>query len=509
MKPIPPPFRGVSSAGMGSSSGAALYQSADSHTSSEPEPRVVSVPWSQADPAHLAPGLEGAWSLMSIAQRFFKGSVFLSRVSPLLTPLEHVQYTRPGDVRTEFARVTRDAEGWRITPVEFRGARCAVDGRWCSDTTPVGHGAIVDVCVGWGGPIAFQLLTDEVPAPVPPDDAAVAVAIAEGAFVLIPRDDGSFDARLAGGPHSLKLDSLGWLERLRRSPLQKHLRRLELEVWHPDAVVDLEAFVEKHHALARLTPFEVNLIQPRRKVRPPVSPRPTPLYAVFPGDGWEQVPLVEESGCWVLKRGTETVHFVEGPGGPSEVEPSGEPRAKALGFFRTALPDKERWPRTLSGFFLMPGPSSFITGQKTLGSTPLTRETLAVFADRLNEAHDAAGPLLAMVCANDDPQALTALWGPYGWDFGRAVEPAFGGKHCCGFFEELDLGYWVRIERELPILARHPMLQRLRVMRIHLEPYRRRAAVIDPLTLQLQTALAACPVPFKVFFEGHLIEASP
>jgi hypothetical protein len=459
----------------------------------------VPLPWWRGGSKVVVSRAGAGWALELTALVFHQGPVFLGRTSPFLEPEEHLAYERPTPRLVRVATVEPGVdEAWCLTPQG--DARVAIDGVWATEHTPVRHGCVLDLSVGYGPPASVHLLLGEEPSPPPPDDAVLACARNEGAFTVRTTEDQRLDARLSGGDHSLRLDSASWLERILFSPLQFRLRRLELEVWHPDALVDRSAFLERHRALIAVAPFTVELIE-APGTRTSTRPRPERVpFALFPADGWAQVPLVPDDDRWLLRHRGETLAFIEMEDGLREVTPSGVPSERAVSYFRPVLRRRDRWPRTLSGFLLIPGPSDFLTGRRTLGTRPLTRDAVAVFADELLEAQDAAGPLLARVCGTSDPAALAALWQPYVRSSPAGLTASLDGDHVCGFFEEATVPYWLRFERDLPVLAQHPMLQRLRVLRI-LDGAP--AGAGDPrqatITEALRRAAAHRPVPFEIW----------
>lgn len=488
---IPPPFRGVSSFGIRTTSDRRLYQRPCARTSLPGDvapPRFASVPWCPPEwPTVVRERDRAAWSFEVTVDDFVSGPRFLTPLSPLIPPEEHAVYERPTPTRAPLGVLEIDGDTLAFTPTA--GApRCAIDGRWVSGRTLLRHGSVFDVQGRFGPPKTFQCLTKwSVPATLP-TDAVVATAREEGAFVVTS----SGCATLSPGQCSLRLDSCAWLERILWSPLQHQLQRLELDLWHPDVAVDWSRFHDAHRALARLAPFEVVLREPPRR-RWAGSSHASAPHALFPADGWRQVALSHEDGSWVLRHRGDLARFVERGELLHEVQPDGGERPTP--WFTAVSGGKARWPRTLAGFLLMPRPSAFLARARLPPAGPLQLERLSVFADQLIDDADAAGPLLARACVGDE-EALRSLWQPYVND-GRSL---LRGLHVAGFFEELELRPWLRFERDLPVLARHPMLQRLRVMR--LDDRESIGPRLDARLLDLERTMAALALPFTIELNG-------
>lgn len=165
---------------------------------------------------------------------------------------------------------------------------------------------------------------------------------------------------------------------------------------------------------------------------------------------------------------------------------------------------KERWPRTLSNFILLPGPSAFLSGQRGLGALPLTPAAVAVLADQLIEAEDVAGPLLVGASLSE-PAAIATLWQPYVRGPAGAETLCLEGSNVCGFFEEAAIVSWVQFENDLPVLATHPMAQRLRALRVRDEPsfFTPAPERLARVRANLETAIERVKPHFTVTFMGH------
>ncbi len=353
----------------------------------------------------------------------------------------------------------RDDGAWWWVPHE----QCFLDGIAVTVPCELRAGQVLDLAPVDAPVRSWLVKTGDINGDFTSPFAPVAAAANVGAFSFDDSPTG-WVARFDCRADPLGLDSLSSLERIMRSPLEARLSRLTLTVWHPDATIDWAPYVEAHRRLARFATFELHLVEappvlPSHHAPPTVRP-----HAVFPLEGWKVVPLTFEAGHWVLRKNSQLLRFLATAAGLNELDSRGQPR-EPVAWFKPVPLSRERWPQTLNGFMLVPGPSEFMNGTLRLPAGPLSPASIAVFADTLVEHGDAAGPLLA-AAATGSHEAVDLLHEPYLRTCGASRRLVFEGTHCCGFFEEVSIVPWLDFHLDLDAILRHPMLQRLRVLRL-------------------------------------------
>ncbi|MBL8918842.1 MAG: hypothetical protein JNJ54_08295 [Myxococcaceae bacterium] len=254
---------------------------------------------------------------------------------------------------------------------------------------------------------------------------------------------------------------------------------------------------ERSHAKAdALEPPPKALGHRARPPRGDEGPELTP-HALFPGAPWRSLPLRRQEALWVLEHRGVVLRWQERDGSLYERLATGEVLANPVRWHER--PQRGKHASTLpDDFLLLPGPSAFLAGERLLPAGPLSGGLVAVFADALAMHGDVAAPLLNAAAAGDEPSVRT-LWSPYASTAGAIVRPAFEGSHCGGFFEEVVIRAWRGMERDLPVLAAHPMLQRLRKLTLVVAPETPSARWPPPIDVaQLREAAASLPRPLEV-----------
>ena len=438
-----------------------MYQSPTCHTKTNRLPKVVPLPWSEPRGAVVSRA-RTRWASPLVVLEYDgerlgqREQMYLGSVSPLFTPERH-RWTR--ELRREVCRLATlelRGEQWWLLPEP--GARFALDGTWVTKAVSLAGAGVIDVAPETSAAFSFGLRAGE--ASLDFGVGPLWVPTCEGHFTFEDTPKGWHGVLRA---NCLGLDSLTWLRRIMRSPVERRLASLELHLHTNDETVDWESFVSEHRATARLAAFEVRL----KGARPPgigPTPRLTP-HALLPSENWRVVPLQFLDGLWTLRRGAHLLRWEERDAALYERLPSGALLSEPARWHRRPSRGPECLVVLPDDFVLLPGPSTFLSSQRLLPDGPLTPTLVSVFADVLAAEGDAAAALL-LASANGDAASIEALWQPYVATAGPTPRPVFEGEHCCGFFEAVTVRVWSGFARDVPILLQHPMLQRLRLLQL-------------------------------------------
>ena len=391
---IPPPLRGVSERDIGAASGVAeSYQpQGDTPKSITPPPRLVPLSWSETKDGELVWDADSQSASLKMVASVWKrpGSYrqFLGEHSPLFMPAPNLAARRPDLCVVIAGDVSRKDDRWWLTPVcdpagDFRkpwgsgdaraklkleapaGIRLALDGEWLGlGGAELRDGQLLDAVPALGAPAAWMIQLGESPPPLPTLGPLVA-AERSGGFSVEALEDGVHGV-LRRGTQDLRLSSLDLFRRVLLSPLSRQLRSLELHVFALDGDADVAEFIAQHEALARTAPFTVTVVEDAPKqFRSSRSSTLSPV-AQFPAQQWRCVPLTWSHGGWLLRHEGEVWRWDEVDGALFAVGVDGERAPRPTSWLTIQHAADEQWQHALNGFRLLPQPSPFLEGARSL-----------------------------------------------------------------------------------------------------------------------------------------------
>lgn len=487
------------------SSGRRLYQQPSVRTKTIQAPRFVSVSWADAKEVRLQP-VQSRWR--EVERRLFdldfrdlrpsrRTTMVFGSQSPLQTHERERFSTELRPTRVRLGAIGLRGDSWWLAPAA--DVTLFVDGTRQPDSFELRHGQVLDVPAEYDAGAVFAVeLTN---APLDTGLGPLWVAAKSGAFGFVESPRGMVGELLAQAT-SRHVDSLELLRRVLASPTAHRIAKLKLHAASSDETIDWQAFIERHRDLSRSAPFEFELVD-----RPPAGPRQlaeTALqpHALFPSEGWRIEPLERRDGFWSLKRNGVLLRWLEVDGTLCERLPNGTPIPTPVNWHERVQRGADILDRLPDDFLLLPGPSDFLSRKRLLPPSPLSRPVLEVFADELEQAADAAAPLL-QAALRGDKAGLYGLWQPFALTAGPMIRPVFEGEHLAGFFETVTIRPWYGFQADFDALVTHPMLQRLR--RIDLRPPQEGAGQALPSDSVL-SAIRRAPSQLEVLWMGEHIE---
>lgn len=488
------------------SSGRRLYQQPSVRTKTIQAPRFVSVSWADAKEVRLQP-VQSRWR--EVERRLFdldfralrptrRTTMVFGSQSPLHTHERERFSTELRPTRVRLGAIGLDGDSWWLAPAA--DVTLFVDGTRQAESFALRHGQVIDVPDEHdvGATFAVELTN----APLDTGLGPLWVAAKGGTFGFVESPHGMVGELLAQAT-SRHVDSLELLRRVLTSPTAHRIAKLRLHAASSDETIDWLAFIEKHRDLARSAPFGFELVDRSPAEATQLTETALQPHASFPGEGWRIEPLERRDGFWCLKRNGVLLRWEEHERTLRERLPNGTRLSTPVVWHQRVQRGPEVLERLPDDFLLLPSGSDFLSRRRLLPPGPLSRPVLEVFADELEQAADAAAPLL-QAALRGEKAGLHGLWQPFALTAGPMIRAVFEGEHLAGFFEAVTIRPWYGFDADFDALVSHPMLQRLR----HLD-LRPPQEVPGQPALPSDSVLAAirrAPPQLEVLWMGERVE---